>query len=117
MDEDVAAQLAGERVLLTGGAGFLGSVIRRRLEGHGCRVCVPRSREYDLRAESDVDRVYRDFRPTVVIHAAAVVGGIGYNREAPASIFDDNARMNLFLLSKAREHGSRKFVGVGTICA
>jgi GDP-L-fucose synthase len=117
VDADVAEQLAGERVLLTGGAGFLGSAVRRRLEEHGCDVCVPRSREYDLRLESEVDRVYRDMQPTVVIHAAAVVGGIGYNRDAPASIFDDNARMNLFLLSKAREHGARKFVGIGTICA
>ena len=117
MDADVAGKLAGERVLLTGGAGFLGSAIRRRLEGRVDEICVPRSREYDLRTESAVDRVYRDFRPTLVIHAAAVVGGIGYNRDAPAAIFDDNARMNLFLLAKARQHGARKFVGIGTICS
>ena len=75
MDADVAEQLAGERVLLTGGAGFLGSAVRRRLEEHGCDVCVPRSREYDLRLESEVDRVYRDMQPTVVIHGRLRVWG------------------------------------------
>jgi GDP-L-fucose synthase len=117
VDAQVSSRLAGARVLLTGGAGFLGSVVRRRIEPHVAEVFVPRSAEYDLRVETEVDRVYRDFAPTLVIHAAAVVGGIGYNKDAPSTIFDDNARMNLFLLAKAREHGAAKFVGIGTICA
>ena len=97
MDAQIASALANERILLTGGAGVLGSHVRERLEAIVTDVFVPRSREYDLRIESEVDRVYREFGPTMVIHAAAVVGGIGYNRDVPATIFDDNARMNFAL--------------------
>jgi GDP-L-fucose synthase len=109
--------LGQDRVLLTGGGGFLGSFIRERLEGHVAALSVPRSRTHDLRREEVVVRLFDDFRPTLVIHAAAHGGGIGHNAKHPAKIFDDNVRMNFLVLEQARLAGVRKFVGVGSICS
>ena len=117
IDELISQHLGGDRVLLTGGGGFLGSHVCELLEGRVASLCIPRSNEYDLRDEADVERLYADFWPTLVIHAAAVVGGIGFNKAHPATVFDANARMNLFVLERARLAGVRKFVGVGSVCA
>jgi GDP-L-fucose synthase len=106
------------RVLVTGGAGFLGSRIVDALKGLGCRsVFVPRSRDYDLRRSGDIERVLRDARPDVVIHLAARVGGIGANRAHPAEFFYDNLLMGTQLLHESWRAGVAKFVGVSTICA
>ena len=106
------------RVLLTGGAGFLGSRVADALKARGCqRVFVPRSREYDLRKITDIERVLRDARPDLVIHLAARVGGIGANRAHPAEFFYDNLLMGTQLLHESWRAGVGKFVGVSTICA
>jgi GDP-L-fucose synthase len=106
------------RVVVTGGGGFLGSVVVDRLRERGCRdLVVPRSKEYDLRDRDAIIRLYNDARPQVVIHLAAVVGGIGANRANPGRFFYDNAIMGIQLLEYARQFGVDKFVAVGTICA
>jgi GDP-L-fucose synthase len=110
--------LAAKRVTVTGGAGFLGSHVVAELRRAGCRdVFVPRSREYDLRRPDAVARLYVDARPEVVIHLAAVVGGIGANRENPGRFFYDNLTMGVELMEQARVRGVAKFVAVGTVCA
>ena len=106
------------RVVVTGGGGFLGSVVMQRLSERGCRdVCAPRSKDYDLRDRDAIVRLYRDTRPQVVLHLAAVVGGIGANRANPGRFFYDNAIMGIQLMEYARQFGVDKFVAVGTICA
>jgi len=106
------------RVTVTGGAGFLGQVVCRKLRERGCRqVDVPRVEHYDLTGEPDVIRVYDDFRPDVVIHLAAQVGGIGANRMHPGLFFYANMAMGLHMIEHARRRGVRKFVHVGTVCA
>ena len=119
MDVDalVSEHLAHERILLTGGGGFLGSYIRTHLDGRVAALYIPRRREYDLRREADVDRLFDDCNPTLVIHAAALVGGIAFMKTHPATIFDDNSRMNFLVLDRSRRLGARKFVGVGSVCA
>jgi GDP-L-fucose synthase len=103
---------------VTGGAGFLGSFVVERLAARGCgTIVVPRSASCDLRREDDVDRLYRDARPDILFHLAAVVGGIGANREHPGRFFYDNAAMGLHLIEGARRAGLGKLVCVGTICA
>ena len=110
--------LSGRRVMVTGGAGFLGRHVVRRLEEAGVRdVFVPRSREYDLRRPADIERALADGRPDVVIHLAGVVGGIGANRENPGRFFHDNAIMGIGLMEAARLAGVAKFVQVGTVCS
>ena len=111
-----------DRVLVTGGAGFLGSFLVERLKARGYGdVVVPRRREYDLTREADVERLYADFKPAVVMHLAAEVGGIGANRDNPGRFFFANAAMGLHLIENARkamqDYGFKKFVQVGTICA
>jgi GDP-L-fucose synthase len=109
---------AQTRVVVTGGGGFLGSVVVRRLRDRGCRdVFVPRSKEYDLRDRDAVIGLYKHTRPHVVLHLAAVVGGIGANRANPGRFFYDNAIMGIQLLECARQFGVDKFVIAGTICA
>jgi GDP-L-fucose synthase len=105
-------------VVVTGGAGFLGSHVVEKLVQRGCRdVVVPRSREYDLRDRDAIIRLYRETRPQLVIHLAAIVGGIGANRASPGRFFYDNAVMGIDLLEYARQLGVEKFVAVGTVCA
>lgn len=109
---------AGSRVVVTGGSGFLGRFVVEELRAHGAEeVFVPRSREYDLRDRDAIRRMLADARPDVVIHLAAVVGGIGANRENPGRFFYDNAIMGIELIEHARQADVRKFVTVGTVCS
>ena len=106
------------RVVVTGGAGFLGSFVVDRLRARGCReIFVPRSADYDLRDRDAIVRLYETARPDIVLHLAAVVGGIGANRDNPGRFFYDNAIMGLQLIELARQMGVQKFVATGTICA
>ena len=107
-----------KRVTVTGGAGFLGSYVVEKLRERGCRhIFVPRSRDYDLREKEAIIRMYEDSQPDIVIHLAAVVGGIGANRKYPGKFFYDNAIMGIQLIEYARQFGVEKFVCIGTICA
>lgn len=106
------------RVMVTGGAGFLGRYVVETLKRRGCRdVFVPRRVEYDLRREDGVMRAYEDARPDVIFHLAALAGGIGANRERPGEFFYDNLIMGAHLMEQARLRNARKFVAVGTVCA
>jgi GDP-L-fucose synthase len=111
------ASLASKRVVVTGGSGFLGRHVAAALGTRGCTVLVPRRAQYDLTHEADVERMYADLTPHVVIHLAAVVGGIGANRKNPGRFFYENAVMGIQLMEMARVAGIEKFVGVGTVCA
>ncbi len=107
-----------ERVVVTGGAGFLGSYVVEKLRERGVEnVFVPRSKDYDLVRAENVRRLYDDANPDLVIHLAAVVGGIGANRANPGRYFYDNLMMGAQLMEEARLRGVRKFIAVGTICA
>lgn len=109
---------SGHRVVVTGGAGFLGSYVVERLKTLGAgEVFVPRSREYDLVDPQQVKRLYRDTKPTVVIHLAAVVGGIGANQKHPGEFFYKNLMMGAQMMEEGRLFGLRKFVAVGTVCS
>ncbi|HEY0170019.1 MAG TPA: GDP-L-fucose synthase [Pyrinomonadaceae bacterium] len=114
----MTSPLEGKRVCVTGGGGFLGRVVVASLRERGCsEVFVVRRRDYDLVKGADVERLYRDARPQVVVHLAAVVGGIGANRENPGRYFYENLMMGVQLIEGARLHAVEKFVQVGTICA
>lgn len=107
-----------KRVVVTGGAGFLGSFVVDQLRAKGCRqLVVPRSREYDLVEMDAVKQLYRDTKPDVVIHLAARVGGIGANQANPGRFFYDNLMMGTQLIEVGRQQGLKKFVATGTICA
>jgi GDP-L-fucose synthase len=106
------------RVVVTGGHGFLGSFVVDKLRAAGVKeVVVPRSDKHDLRIQSDALRLYTDTRPDIVIHLAAVVGGIGANRNNPGRFFYDNAIMGLNVIEAARITEIEKFVCAGTICS
>jgi GDP-L-fucose synthase len=106
------------RVAVSGGSGFLGSSVVKLLRAAGCvEIIVPRSTEYDLREKPEALRLFKDVRPDIFIHLAAVVGGIGANRTNPGRFFYDNAAMGLNVIEAARIVGVEKFVCVGTICS
>jgi GDP-L-fucose synthase len=109
--------LNGAAVMVTGGAGFLGRHLVRKLEERGARVFVPRSAQYDLRETDGIARALDVARPEIVIHLAAVVGGIGANRQYPGRFFYDNAIMGIQLMEMARVAGVEKFVATATVCA
>lgn len=107
-----------KRIIVTGGAGFLGSFVVEKLKARGCEhIFVPRRKDYDLIEIEAVRRLYHESRPDIVIHLAAVVGGIGANRLNPGKYFYENAIMGLQMMEEARLNNVEKFVATGTICA
>jgi len=112
--------LADKRIVVTGGAGFLGQFVCRRLHARGVpkdRLFVPRKQEFDLTIENDVERLYEIAQPDIVIHLAAEVGGIGANMAQPGRFLFANMAMGLHLVEHARRRGIEKFVHTGTVCA
>jgi GDP-L-fucose synthase len=110
--------LSERRILLTGGGGFLGTHLRQALQEAGAHhVSAPRRREFDLTRLEDIQRLFERVRPQVLIHAAAVVGGIGANMSEPGRFFYENAIMGVQLIEAARQYGVEKTVVLGTICA
>ena len=108
------------RFVVTGGAGFLGCNVVRVLQERGVprsQITIPRRASYDLTREADVERLYADAKPDIVLHLAAEVGGIGANMNAPGRFFFANMAMGLHLVEHARLNGIAKFVHTGTVCA
>ncbi len=107
---------SGKKVVVTGGAGFLGTHLVSKLKEHGATdIFVPRFEEFDLREKEACAKAVQDAH--VVIHLAANVGGIGYNRDFPGTLFYDNLLMGVHMMEESRKAGVEKFVGIGTICA
>lgn len=110
--------LAGKRICVTGGGGFLGSFVVEELERRGARdIFVPRRKDYDLTTTAGVERLLADARPQVLFHLAAVVGGIGANRQSPGQFFYDNAIMGIQVIEYARRNGVEKIIVAGTTCS
>ncbi len=106
------------RVVVTGGAGFLGGYVTERLQKRGCKnILVPKIEDYDLVSIDDINRMYEDMKPDIVIHLAAVVGGICANREHPGEFFYKNLMMGVQLIEQGRLRNIEKFVAIGTVCA
>lgn len=110
--------LKNKRIVVTGGAGFLGSHLVARIRQSGCdSVYAPTHKEFDLTSSDSIERLFIEFRPQVLIHGAALVGGIGANRANPGRFFYENAIMGIQLIEGARRHNVEKTVVLGTICA
>jgi GDP-L-fucose synthase len=110
--------LTGKRVLVSGGSGFLGTHVLDKLAKHDvAEISAPRSSQYDLRDRDAIRAVLEDTRPDVIVHMAAVVGGIGANMATPGQFFYDNAIMGIQLIEESRLAGVERFVCVGTVCA
>lgn len=114
---EAAAKFPYRKVVVTGGAGFLGRVLVRKLTDEGVEVFVPRSHDYNLVEGADVKRLLDDVQPEMVIHLAAVVGGIGHNQKNPGRFFYENLMMGTQLIEQSRLRGVEKFVAIGTVCA
>src|SRR6266581_4394794 len=109
---------SNKRVLITGGAGFLGSFVVEKLRQRGCKdILVPRRKDYDLVEMEAVKRIHKDTQPNMVIHLAARVGGIGANQANPGKFFYDNLMMGAQLMEVGRQAGVEKFLTISTICA
>ena len=107
-----------KRIVVTGGAGFLGSYVLEGLKNRGCKnILVPTVEEYNLVDRKDIVRMYDDMKPDIVIHLAAVVGGIGANMEHPGKFFYENLMMGVQLIEEGRLRDLEKFVAIGTVCA
>jgi GDP-L-fucose synthase len=107
-----------KRIVVTGGAGFLGKYVVKGLQERSCQnILVPKIEDYDLIKMEDIVRMYDDMRPDIVIHLAAVVGGIGANREHPGEFFYKNLMMGVQLIEEGRIRNVEKFVAIGTVCA
>ncbi|MEJ2649168.1 MAG: GDP-L-fucose synthase [Sedimentisphaerales bacterium] len=107
-----------KRVVVTGGAGFLGGFITAKLKKRNCQnILVPKIEDYDLVKIEDINRMYEDMKPDIVIHLAAIVGGIGANRTHPGEFFYKNLMMGIQLIDQARLRNIEKFVAIGTVCA
>lgn len=112
--------LTRERILITGAAGFLGRHVLAELRANGVRengILAPRQTDYDLTDAAQASRMFADLRPTIVLHLAAQVGGIGANRENPGRFFYANMAMGMNLIENARRVGLKKFVQIGTVCS
>jgi GDP-L-fucose synthase len=114
----MSAFFQDRKIVVTGGAGFLGGYVTEGLKKRGCRnILVPKIEDYDLVDINDINRMYNDMRPDIVIHLAAVVGGIGANREHPGEFFYKNLMMGVQLIEQGRLRNIEKFVAIGTVCA
>src|SRR3989304_2796999 len=107
-----------KRVTVTGGGGFLGSFIVEKLQARGAKeIFVPRKRDYDLVRSDEITRMLDDGHPDIILHAAALAGGIGVNRTRPAEFFYTNLMMRVPLMHQSWERGVKKFVALGAICS